>query len=235
MNAINSIMMSELYEFWKYIATTDCRCVVITGEGSKSFSAGADLKERYNLDEATWKKNHLNLQKSMLAMNKCAIPIIAAVNGYAYGGGFELALSADFIYAATTASFALPEVKLGIMPGAMGTQHMPRAASLRRAKEIILTGEPITAEKAYDWQIVNSIFPLDQLMTAAIKTAASIASRAPLSVINSKSAVNHAVLNNLESGYSFEVDNYNKLIATADRLEGIAAFNEKRKPEFKGE
>ncbi len=142
LNAINSIMMQELHDFWVSLAT-DSRCIIVTGEGDRAFSAGADLKERLGLDETTWREQHARLQAAMLAMCDCPIPIIAAVNGYAFGGGFEMALAADMIYASTTACFALPEVRLGIMPGALGTQHLPRACGLRRAKEWILTGRTV--------------------------------------------------------------------------------------------
>lgn len=234
-HAINSVMMTELKSFWMEVSEWGARCIILTGAGERAFCAGADLKERHDLDEKTWKQHHAMLQASMLAMNACSVPIIAAVNGAAFGGGFELALSADFIYASSTARFALPEVKLGIMPGAMGTQHLPAAAGLRRAKELVLTGQAITAQQAHDWQIINAIFPPEALLEQAQKTAQLIAMNAPLSVSHAKAAMNHAGQRELESGYNEEVSHYNQLLPTKDRLEGIAAFNEKRPPQFTGE
>ena len=160
--------------------------------------------------------------------------MIAAVNGAAYAGGCEIALGCDFIYAARSARFALTEVTIGIMPGAGGTQNLPRAVGERRAKEIILTGRPFTAAEALEWGVVNRVVEPDQLLTTALETAKSIAGNAPLSVRQAKKSIHLGLQTDLRTGLRIEVEAYNRLVGTEDRLEGIRAFNEKRKPKFEG-
>lgn len=235
LNAINSVMMEELFRFWGEVSALSYRCIVITGQGDSAFCAGADLKERYQLSETLWREQHAVLQQAILAMNACTIPIVAAVNGVAFGGGLELALSADFIYAANTARFAMPEVKLGLMPGAMGTVHLPRACGLRRAKELALTGKPFSAEEAFAWGIVNQLCSSQEVLDAALGVAHDIALNAPLSIEQVKSSMNSVVLAELEADYCHEVSCYNKVLGSSDRVEGVSAFNEKRTPIFKGE
>lgn len=236
-NAINSQMMRELQALWEIEVPqrTQLRCIVLTGSGDKAFCAGADLKERRNISLETWQQQHLALQQAMLAQTSCPVPIIAAVNGVAFGGGLELALACDFIYAANTAVFAQSEVKLGIMPGAMGTQNLPRACGIRKAKELSYTGEPFTAEQAYAWGIVSQISEPAALMAATLKTANAIAQNAPLAVRQVKKAINASLTLELAAGYRFELQAYQQLLTTKDRVEGIQAFNEKRKPIFIGE
>lgn len=236
MNAINSVMMVELCQLWHALAVNEqsYRCVILTGSGEKAFCAGADLKERLKIDMHTWEKQHAELQRAMIAMSNCPIPIIAAVNGAAFGGGLELTLASDFAYAAAGVIFAQSETKLGIMPGAMGTQNLPKACGLRRAKELSFTAESFTAEKALEWGIVNQIFTPNLLMSAALQTAEKIAANAPLAVIQAKKALNASQTLDLQHGYQFEVEAYRYLLRTSDREEGIAAFNEKRVPEFSG-
>lgn len=233
LNAINLDMMNDLLHLWQNIVTTSYRCVILTGQG-KAFCAGADLKARHNLDLDTWMNQHAVLQQAMLAMVDCPIPIIAAVNGYAFGGGLELAMASDFIYAVDTSIFAQSEVKVGIIPGAMGTQNLPRAAGLRRAKELCFTAQSFTAAEALDWGIVNRICTPTQLLAEATATAQLIAANAPLAIRQAKRALNKALDSELKEGYAFEVEVYNSILPSNDRIEGIAAFNEKRKPEFTG-
>ncbi len=236
-NAINSVMMHELYELWHSWVPTlpELRCLVFTGKGEQAFCAGADLKERLNLDINTWKEQKSYLEKAILAMLDCPIPIIAAVNGAAYGGGLELALACDFIYAADTATFAQSEAKLGIMPGAMGTQHLPQAAGLRRAKELAFTGNVFTAQQSFEWGLVNQVFSSQNLMSETLKTAHQIAENAPKSIRQLKKALNASSSLDIYSGFQYEIAAYNELFSTKDREEGIRAFNEKRKPAFKNE
>lgn len=236
-NAINSQMMQELQQFWeKMIADHDqWRCIILTGSGSKAFCAGADLKERRNISIEVWQQQHTALQKAMISLMKCPVPVIAAVNGAAFGGGLELALACDFIYSANTATFAQSEVKLGIMPGAMGTQNLPRACGIRKAKELGFTGEIFTAEQAYEWGIVNKIFEPDELIEETIATADIIAQNAPFSVRQVKKTMNASDSMDILDGYGFELQAYNQLLPTKDRIEGIQAFNEKRKPVFTDE
>jgi len=164
----------------------------------------------------------------------CPIPVIAAVNGHAYAGGLEMVLASDFAYAAETARFALTEVTIGIMPGAGGTQNLPRAVGERRAKEIILTGRPFTAQQALDWGILNAVYPPDALLPAALETAQRIADNAPLSVRQAKKSIHYGLQMDVRTAFRFEIEAYNRLVGTEDRHEGIASFNEKRKPVFKG-
>lgn len=236
-NAINSVMMRELFEVWNHWVPTiaDLRCLILTGHGDQAFCAGADLKERLHLEMTTWKNQRIFLEKSMLAMANCSIPVIAAVNGSAYGGGLELALACDFIYAANTATFAQSEVKLGLMPGAMGTQNLPKAAGLQRAKELAFTGEVFTAQQGYDWGIVNKVLPSADLLTSCLETANSIAENAPKAIRKIKEVLTASSHLDLNSGYHYEISAYNELLSSKDREEGIRAFNEKRKPIFKNE
>jgi enoyl-CoA hydratase len=164
----------------------------------------------------------------------CPLPVIAALNGHAFAGGLEMALACDFAYAVPEARFALTEVTLGIMPGAGGTQLLPRAVGERRAKEIILTGRPFGAQEALDWGIVNRLCPRADLLAEAMKTAAAICANAPLSIRQAKKAIHHGLQMDLKNGLMFEIEAYNRLVGTGDRSEGIRAFNEKRKPVFKG-
>lgn len=235
-NAINSQMMKDLSNFWAHVAqdNKEVRCIILTGNGDKAFCAGADLKERMGLDLKTWREHRAFLEQAMLAMSNCAIPIIAAVNGVAFGGGLELVLAADFAYASEAASFAQSEVKLGLMPGAMGTQNLPRACGLRRAKELALTGDAFSAQEAYEWGIVNQVCPAKQLAGQVFSVAEKIAHNAPLAVQATKQAINTSHYSDITSGFAAELEAYNTLLNTADREEGIRAFNEKRVPQFKG-
>ena len=156
------------------------------------------------------------------------------MNGAAYAGGMEIALCCDFIYAAESARFALTEVTLGIMPGAGGTQTLPRAVGARRAKEILLTGRPFTAQQGFDWGMVNRVCAVDTLLAEALETAAAIANNAPISTRQIKQSVNYGLNMDLASGMMFEIEAYNRMVPTEDRREGIRAFNEKRKPQFHG-
>ena len=239
-NALNTQMGLDLRDAFAtfYVDRYDVRCVILTGSGSKSsggaFCAGGDLKDRNEMTTDAWQRQHAVFEQMTEAILNCPIPILAAVNGAAYGGGCELALSADFIYVARSARFAQTETKLGIMPGAGGTQNLPRACGVRRAKEIILTGEPFTAEQAYDWGIVNKLCNDVDLLNDAMVTALQIAANAPIAVQQAKKSINMATQVDLKTGYAFEIEAYQKMIPTEDRLEGVRAFNEKRPPRFQG-
>ena len=236
-NAINTQMGRDLRDLFSelYVDSAGIRCIVLTGTGARAFCAGGDLKQRNEMSNESWREQHAIFEQHVRAIADCPVPIIAAVNGAAYGGGLELALSADFIYAAKSARFALTETSLGIMPGAAGTQNLPRACGVRRAKEIILTARAFTAQDAFDWGIVNKICDDDALMTEALATASRIAENAPLAIRQAKRSIGKATDLDFKTGYEFEIEAYNQLVPTQDRLEGIRAFNEKRKPVFKGE
>jgi enoyl-CoA hydratase len=235
-NAINIDMMHELFRLWHELDDSQegYRCIILTGAGDKAFCAGADLKARSKLSLDEWRKQHAVLQQAMLAMSICPIPIIAAVNGAAFGGGLELTLASDFAYAADTAVFSQSEVKVGLMPGAMGTQNLPRACGIRRAKELTFTAESFTAQQAYERGIVNKICKPAQLLEEVLVTAVKIAENAPLAIRQAKRALNVSHHLDIQSGYEYEVEAYNRILPTADREEGIRAFNEKRKAEFVG-
>jgi enoyl-CoA hydratase len=236
LNAMNTRMMEELRDLFSqlYVEPDRAACLVLTGEGSRGFCTGADLKERKGMSDEVWRRQHAIVEQMIRAIMDCPVPVIAAVNGAAYAGGMEIALACDFVYAVPAARFALTEVTLGIMPGAAGTQNLPRAVGVRRAKEIVLTGEPFTAEQALAWGMINKICEPDRLMPDALAVAARIAANAPLSVRQAKKALDKATELDRSSGYAFEIEAYNRTVVTEDRQEGINAFNEKRKPTYKG-
>lgn len=233
-NAINMDMMQDLLQLWTELKMDkNIRCIILTG-ASPAFCAGADLKARKDMSVMTWMQQHQVLQRAMLAMIDCPTPIIAAVNGAAFGGGLELTLAADFAYAAITAQFAQSETKLGIIPGAMGTQNLPRACGVRRAKELTLTAKTFNAEEAYQWGIINKVCSSETLLEEVLETANRIVVNAPEANRQAKKALNVAYDLEIKTGYQFEVNCYNTLLPMQDRQEGIAAFNEKRKPNFIG-
>jgi enoyl-CoA hydratase len=235
-NAISTQVGRDMLDVFSALVadTADTRCVILTGAGDKAFCAGGDLKERHGMTDEQWLKQHALFERMTLSILDCPIPVIAAVNGAAFGGGCELALTCDFAYASTAARFALTEITLGIMPGGGGTQFMPRAAGLRRAKEIILTGKPFSAEEALDWGVVNKLCAPDKLMAETLATAEAIAANAPIAVRQAKRSMHFGMQMDLRSALFFEIDVYNKMVGTEDRHEGVRAFNEKRKPNFKG-
>lgn len=235
-NALNTQMGRDLLALWTGLTAEpgDIRCVVFTATGGRVFCAGGDLKERNGMTDAQWVAQHEIFERAFQALLDCPIPVIAAVNGHAYAGGLEMVLSSDFAYAAEGIRFALTEVTIGIMPGAGGTQTLPRAVGERRAKEIILTGTPFNAQQALDWGIVNALYPVEELMPAALATAERIAANAPISVRQAKRSIHYGLQMDLRSGLRFEIEAYNRMVPTEDRIEGIRSFNEKRKPVFKG-
>ncbi len=235
-NALNTQMGRDLLDLWLSLVLDhgDLRCIVLTGAGTKAFCAGGDLKERNGMTDEAWQRQHAIFEQAVYRMMDCPVPIIGAVNGAAYGGGCEFALACDFAYAARSARFALTEVTLGIMPGAGGTQNLPRAVGVRRAKEIILTGAAFGAEDAHAWGMVNQVCDDDRLMDEVMATARRIAGNAPVSIRQAKRAMDIATQVDLKNGFAFEIEAYNRMVPTADRQEGIRAFNEKRRPDYTG-
>jgi len=235
-NAFNTQMATEMVTFFEEFSLNfgTCRAVILTGSGSKAFCAGGDLNERNGMTDAQWQAQHLVYERMVRAIMGCPVPIIAAVNGAAYGGGCELAAMADFVYAARHARFAQTEVKLGIIPGAGGTQNLSRAIGERRAKELILSGRVFSAEDAHSWGLVNAVFEGDQLLAETENIARQIADNGPVAVRQAKQAITKGMNMSLADGLAFEIEAYNRAVPTKDRLEGVAAFNEKRKPNFTG-
>ena len=235
-NALNTQMGRDLVRCFEDAALDpkSLRCIVLTGTGDKAFCAGGDLKERHGMTDEQWMAQHAIFERMTLALMDCPIPVIAAVNGAAFGGGLELTLTCDFAYASTAARFALTEITLGIMPGAGGTQFLPRAVGSRRAKEIVLTGKPFSAQDALEWGVVNKLCAPEKLMEEALATAQAICDNAPVSVRQAKRSMHFGMQMDIRSALFFEIDAYNKMVSTEDRHEGVRAFNEKRKPKFKG-
>lgn len=234
-NALSQAMAEELAHAIHALETqADIRVLLLTGAGEKSFCAGADLKERQGMNNMQWHQQHAAFEKALAAIMHCKKPIIATVNGAAMGGGMELAMACDFIYAAENARFALTEATLGIMPGMGGTQTLPRAIGVARAKEYLYLGKAMNAEEAHAIGLVNHISAQGQVLAAALSTAQAIAANAPLAVAAIKRSVDQGIEQPLASALHTELRNYNGLLGTRDRQEGINAWNEKRKPNFNG-
>lgn len=235
-NAFNTQTGRDLYDVFHPLELEHrkYRCVVITGAGDKAFCAGGDLKERKSLSEEQWVLQHELFERTFRSILNCPLPVLAAVNGAAYGGGLELLLQCDFAYASRSARFALTEVSLGIMPGGAGTQTLPRTVGERRAKEIILTASPFSAEEALQWGVVNRLFDPADVLEKTLEAASRIAANAPISIRQAKHAIHHGLQMDLHSGMMFELEAYQRMVHSEDRKEGILAFAEKRKPVFQG-
>lgn len=232
-NALNRLMGEELTHALLHLTPT-ARALILTGSGAKSFCAGADLKERKGMSESEWEQQHQGFRAARDALFSSPIPVLAAVNGAAFGGGLELALACDFIYAADTAWFGFPEATLGIMPGLGGTQFLPRAIGERRARELLLTGARFSAAQAESWGMVNRALPADALMKESLTAATLLANAAPLAIRAIRDAIRSGARLSLTESFSVEREAYLSLIPTRDRIEGIDAFNEKRKAIFTG-
>jgi enoyl-CoA hydratase/carnithine racemase len=237
-NALSKALVAALESAFAELAGglkrgDDVRAVVLTGAG-KAFCAGADLKERLTMSlEQTWGfLDELNRLVSAVAV--FPRPVIAAINGAAFGGGLELALACDIRISADTAEMGLTEVRLGIIPGVGGTQRLSRIASVAAAKELILTGRRVRAQRAYALGLVSDVVPAAHLADAAAKLAEEIASAGPLAIAAAKRAIDEGFALPLADGLALEAACYEEVLASDDRNEGLAAFAEKRPPTFKG-
>jgi enoyl-CoA hydratase len=235
LNALSADLMNEfacaLYEIDE---NEDIRVLILTGAGEKSFVAGADITELATYNPLQAKFFTEKGQNTLDKLQQLSIPVIAAVNGFALGGGCEIALACDFIYASEKAKFGLPEINLGLIPGFGGTQRLPRLIGMNMAKELILTGNIIRAEDAQRIGLVNKVCTAETLMTEVTKTAKIIASKGKVSLCAAKQAINTGMNADLATGCKFEIDAFSLCIASEDAKEGTTAFLEKRKANFKG-
>ena len=229
-NAVNNDVRAEFAAAMEEIeADDDIRVMILTGNG-KAFASGVDIKE---FNKTTPYHAH-NLYRLGERVEKLPKPVIAAVNGYCLGGGNEIAMGCDIIIASERAKFGQPEINIGIIPGGGGTQRLPRLIGACRARELIFTGDIITAEEAFKLGLVNRVVPEDQLMTIAKEIAAKIAVKSSAALKLAKQAINYGMQTSLEAGLKYEYELYSLSLSLEDKAEGVAAFIEKRTPEFKG-
>ncbi|NMP23655.1 enoyl-CoA hydratase/isomerase family protein [Sulfobacillus harzensis] len=232
MNAFNTelgMVMNQVLD--ELIEDKTVRVLVITGAG-RAFSAGGDLKERNGMTPEQWARQHRLFEEVHRKLRVCPKPVIAAVNGYALGGGFEMAISGDFCYASRNARFGFPEVTRGIIPGVGGTQTVGRFAPRGIALELLMTGRHISAEEARDYGFVNRVTQPEELLSAVMETASLIARNSPLAVRMAKKAYRIGIDMPVEEGVEMSLECYNRTIVHPDREEGVRAFNERRAPKF---
>ena len=232
LNALNRALVADLTQMLLDLdQDSEVRAIVITGN-ERAFAAGADIKEMAG--ESAIDMLILDQFQKWDQIKRLKKPLIAAVSGYALGGGCELAMLCDIIIASETAQFGQPEIKIGVIPGAGGTQRLTRAIGKSRAMEYILTGRFFSAQQAYEWGLVSRVVPVELYLEEAIKLAAEIASMPPLAVQLAKQAILKSYELSLEEGLHFERRNFYLLFATEDQKEGMKAFIEKRSPQWKG-
>jgi enoyl-CoA hydratase/carnithine racemase len=235
LNAMNTGMGEDLVACFRALnGDARLRAVVLTGAGDRAFCVGGDLKERDGMTDEAWRAQHQLFEAAAYAILHCPVPVVAAVEGFAMGGGFELALLADFIVAGETAVFAVPEVTRGIFPGVGGTQLLPRVVGKPLAKELIFTGRRMPAREAKEVGLVNHLVAPGEARARAEAIAAEIAKNGPIAVRQAKKAINWGAETDLETGLVLSIEAYNNCVNTADRLEGVRAFNERRPPRFQG-
>ena len=235
MNSFNFALLHSLKEQVDALKfNTNVRVVIITGADRKAFCAGADLKERTTFDELQVKEFIFTIRNLFTSIENLNKPVIAAINGVALGGGTELALACDIRIAAMNASMGLTETRLAIIPGAGGTQRLPRLIGRGKAKELIFTGRRVDAREALQIGLVNQIYDPESLLTECQKMAAMICETGPIAIEQAKYAINYGLETDLHTGLGIESNAYWVTIPTEDRLEGLAAFQAKRKPVYKG-
>ena len=232
LNALNNDVLDELDTAFSEVETReDIGCAILTGKG-RAFVAGADILSMAKMTNTEGREAALHGQRVFYKIESLSKPVIAAVNGFALGGGCELAMCCDIRIASEKARFGLPEVGLGIIPGHGGTQRLPRLIGKGMAKYLCMTGEHLKADEAYRIGLVEKVVSPDELMDEALRIAKIILCKAPLSVGYVKKAINYAADTSLESGIGFEAEIYTSAFMTEDRVEGMNAFIEKREPHF---
>jgi enoyl-CoA hydratase/carnithine racemase len=236
MNSLNFPILHALKDQIESLRfNQEVRVVIITAAGEKAFCAGADLKERATLPPEKVREYIFTIRNLFTSIEELNKPVIAAVNGIALGGGTELSLACDIRIAAVNATMGLTETRLAIIPGAGGTQRLPRLVGRGKAKELIFTGQRINAEEALRIGLVNKICDQEDLLDECKKMAAMICEAGPVAIEQAKYAINRGLETDIHTGLAIESNAYWVCIPTKDRLEGLAAFKEKRKPEYKGE
>jgi enoyl-CoA hydratase/carnithine racemase len=235
LNALNTQMAKDIIDVMGQLSDDiDVWAVILTGLGERAFCVGADLKERKGMSKDEMIRQRALFVKAFEAVARFPKPIVAAVNGFAMGGGFEFALCCDMIVAAKEAFLGLPEVGLGIIPGGGGTQNLPRIIGKNKAKELIYTGRKISGETAFAWGIANKVAPQGELMEVVEELIREITKNAPLALQQAKRCVELGVEMDLLSGLTLEAEAYNRCLYSEDRDEGLLAFNEKRRANYQG-
>lgn len=235
LNALNPATVREIGDCVEAVRQdSSIRCLIITGSGDRAFVAGADISAMVTMGVIEGKAFSAHGLGVMRSLETLPIPVIAAVNGFALGGGTELALACDLIIAADKAKFGQPEINLGIIPGFGGTQRLARRIGLPRARELIYSGDMIDAETAYRCGLANKVVPLADLMTEAKALAQKLATKPPFAIQQAKEAINAGIDMDLENGCRFEADAFALSFATEDKKEGMTAFLEKRQAKFVG-
>ncbi len=235
LNAINPDVLKELNDALDDIESDgDMKVLILTGEGEKAFVAGADISHMVKLSPLEGRTFSREGQNILFRLEQLPIPVIACVNGFALGGGTEISMACDFIYAAETAKFGQPEINLGIIPGFGGTQRLSRLVGKAMAKELCMSGVMISANEAREMGLVNKVFPSEKLWEETMKTARLLASKGRVSMRGVKHSIDRGFDVDLTSGCYLEADAFAMCMASPDGKEGMSAFLEKRKPEFKG-
>jgi enoyl-CoA hydratase len=235
LNALDAQVTEEIGQALLELEAEGPRAIIVTGAGERSFVAGADISAMSAMDPLEAKRFSEIGHAALALLDRSPVPTIAAVNGYALGGGCAVAIACDVRIAAENATFGFPEVSLGIVPGMGGTQRLPRLIGPAFAKELIFTSRRIGAEEAREIGLVNRVVPQGEALKVAKELAAEIAANGPLAVRHAKAATNRALDVDLVSGLEYEADQFALLFATEDAREGMAAFAERRKPEFEGQ
>jgi enoyl-CoA hydratase len=235
LNALNPVTLRELDQAIGEIRNNEeARVMVITGAGDKAFVAGADISEFPKMNPLQAKLFSEEGQKVFFGLEDLPIPVIACVNGFALGGGCEMAMSCDFIYASDKAKFGQPEINLGVIPGFGGTQRLSRLVGRAKAKELCMTGDQISAQEAKDLGLVTQVFPHDELKDTVMKAAKKMAAKGRIALREIKLVIDRGIEADLKTGCAFEAEAFATSFSSQDAKEGATAFLEKRKPEFKG-